>query len=137
MTKYHPGHGPILRSISPFRGVFLAGCCLLALSSVVFEARASGGTGEYDLDWSRRGERLAYHSCGCADACWVAEVRNRQSRAVRGRLRCDCEKLYFWQPGHGGERVVAESCDETNNPDKPNAIRKHLEHLLRNSSKAR
>lgn len=136
MTGWRLGHGLLSRVLSPFRGGFPACCCLLAWSLVVFQAQASGGTGEYDLDWSRRGERLAYHSCGCADDCWVAEVRGRRSRAVRGRLRCDCEKLYFWQPGRGGERVVAESCDETNNLDKPNAIRQHLEHLLRNSGKA-
>lgn len=104
---------------------FAAGLAVLAMMAGA--ARASGGTGEYDLDWPVRGERLAYHSCGCADDCWVAELR--RGRAVRARLRCDCEKLYFWRPG-GGEQLVGEECSATNHADKPSAIRQHLQRLL-------
>lgn len=98
---------------------------VLTLSLAGVNAQAAGGTGEYDLDWPVRGERLAYHSCGCADACWVAEVRSRQSRAVTSRLRCDCQKLYFWLPGRA-EQVVAEDCSATNNQHKPEAIGEHM-----------
>jgi len=106
---------------------FLA-ASLALLAMMAGDARASGGTGEYDLDWPVRGERLAYHSCGCADDCWVAELR--RGRALRARLRCDCEKLYFWRPGGGGEQLVGEDCRATNHADKPTVIRQHLQHLL-------
>lgn len=95
-------------------------------------ALASGGTGEYPLDWRGRGEVLAYHSCGCADGCWEAEVRPARGRKVLARLRCDCEKLYFYRPGHGPERVVAASCDAINEHDgKAELIRREMERLLR------
>jgi hypothetical protein len=102
--------------------------CLALLIMMVSAAQASGGSGEYDLDWPVRGERLAYHSCGCADDCWVAELR--RGRAVRARLRCDCEKLHFWRPGGGGEQLVGADCSATNHADKPTAIRQHLQRLL-------
>jgi hypothetical protein len=38
---------------------------------------------------------LSYHSCGCADACWVAELHDKQSKSAKARLMCDCELLHF------------------------------------------
>lgn len=38
-------------------------------------AKAQSG-GSYKLNWDVPGEELIYRSCGCADACWVAEVRS-------------------------------------------------------------
>ena len=51
-------------------------------------------TGAYPLDWGRAGETLQYRSCGCADRCWVAEVKNQRSRKTLATLRCDCERLF-------------------------------------------
>jgi len=92
---------------------------------------AIAGTGEYNLDWRVDGEVLAYHTCGCADACWIAEVRHTTTNAIQSRLRCDCEKLYFSHPGLSNENIVSESCSSINeNADKPDAIRQTIEYLL-------
>lgn len=92
---------------------------------------ASGGTGSYELPWRTRGEVLEYRSCGCADSCWVAEVRNTRTKALRGRLRCDCERLFYMPGPHGPERVQAQSCGFAEGAaDKPQAIAKTLERLL-------
>ena len=97
----------------------------------VFAAYASGGTGEYKLPWTGRGEVLAYRSCGCADSCWVAEVRNIKSGAVKAKLRCDCEKLHFRVQTRGPEQLYAESCSVINEAtDKPKAIREEMDRLL-------
>ncbi|MDD5365900.1 MAG: hypothetical protein PHR30_11210 [Gallionellaceae bacterium] len=98
---------------------------------VSINVHASGGTGEYELDWPARGEILVYHSCGCADSCWVAEVRSVRPKTVRSRLRCDCEKLYFSHPGRSRERIVSDSCRGINeSKNKPDAIRRNMERLL-------
>lgn len=95
-------------------------------------ASASGGTGEYRLGWPVKGEILAYHSCGCADACWVAEVRDSRTKTMKSRLRCDCERLHFLRPGLVDEHVISNSCDDINNSDdKPAAIRRKLSDLYR------
>jgi len=94
-------------------------------------ACAAGGTGAYTLPWRGKGEILRYHSCGCADACWVAEVRVAKTGAVKARLRCDCEKLYAVYPWPGKERLYAESCGVVGDgADKPRAISQELEKLL-------
>ena len=84
---------------------------LLAGSSLAW---ASGGTGEYTLDWPVRGELLAYRSSGCADACWVAEVRSKTTHRVKARLRCDGEKLYFFQTGKSREQLLPQNCSAYN-----------------------
>jgi len=78
---------------------------------------ASGGTPESTLPWPKKNEVLAYHSCGCADACWVAEVRQRSSKAVRARLRCDCETLHYWSAAGAREEVIGATCAAIN--DQP------------------
>ena len=83
------------------------------------------------LPWKKPGEVLEYHACGCADSCWVAEVRNARSRALKGRLRCDCEQLHATLGPRGAERVYAPSCLAINDSaDKSQSIRETLERLL-------
>ena len=104
---------------------------LIALLVYSAIAQASGGTGEYMLDWPVRGEMLAYHSSGCADACWVAEVREKTTRRVIARLRCDVDKLYFSQPGKKTEQLLPEGCAGYNDSDdKPKLIAVKLMTLL-------
>jgi hypothetical protein len=99
-------------------------------------ANASSGTGEYKLDWPIKGEILAYRSCGCADSCWVAEVRDIQNKGMKSRLRCDCERLLFFRPGQKSELVVSSSCTGINDSeDKPKAIREQMNNLLREANK--
>ncbi|MFZ6733529.1 hypothetical protein ACO0LG_16495 [Undibacterium sp. Ji42W] len=98
-------------------------------------ARASGGTGEYALDWPVSGELLAYHSSGCADACWVAEVRKKSTRQVRARLRCDGDQLYFSIAGKSREQLLPEGCASYNDSnEKPRLISDKLMTLLRGQS---
>lgn len=94
-------------------------------------AQASGGTGEYELGWPVRGELLAYRSSGCADDCWVAEVRSKRGRQVRARLRCDDGKLYFSHPAKSREQQLPEDCNSINTSnDKPASISNKLTQLL-------
>lgn len=92
-------------------------------------AYASQGAGVYELPWHTRGEVLEYHACGCASSCWVAEVRNARTRALKARLRCDCERLFYMPGPRGPERVEAQSC-ELGSDDKSQAIGKTLKRLL-------
>jgi hypothetical protein len=110
-----------------FRTAAVLFCTALSTAT----ASASGGTGEYPLPWSVKIEKLMYRSCGCADLCWTAEVRNTQTKKNQSRLHCDCEKLTFSKPGTP-DHVVANSCSAINDSDdKPAAIRKTMESLLR------
>lgn len=99
---------------------------------------AAGGSGEYQLPWKGPQQVLAYRSCGCGDSCWVAEVRDAQSQAVKLRLRCDCEQLFVSQADRSStERPLAQSCAAINQAaDKPTAIRQTLEQLLHGASSA-
>lgn len=89
-------------------------------------AYAAGPPPLYKLDWSRAGEVLTYRSCGCADSCWVAELR--QGRKLKARLRCDCEKLYFAKE-LGQEQEVADSCDALNTDRKMDLIPQRIKEL--------
>lgn len=100
-------------------------CMLAALLLFPFSASAAGGTGKSTLPWERPGEVLEYHSCGCADACWVAEVRSITSHVLLARLRCDCEHLYFSVGARGKEESDVHSCSVLDN--KPEFIRETLE----------
>jgi len=92
-------------------------------------AWAAGGTNEYELDWPQQDEALMYRSCGCADACWVAEVRERSSQQVKARLRCDCSELSYSADG-AAEQPLAESCAAINaGPDKGALIGAKLREL--------
>lgn len=105
---------------------------LLMLLSFAAVARAAGGTPPYPLDWRVPGEELVYRSCGCADACWVAEVRDRRTHAVKARLRCDCETLHFERFAVAAKPVVLGRCDPLNGSErKADAIGEALEDLLR------
>lgn len=113
---------PVRRLISP----------LLLAGLLVDGASVVAGSGEYELPWQNPQEVLAYRSCGCGDSCWVAEVRDAQSQAVKLRLRCDCEQLFVSQADRSStERPLAQSCAAINqHADTPTAIRKTLEQLL-------
>ncbi len=113
--------------------------CLLAVVPFT-AAHAAGGTGEYPLPWPITGEVLVYRSCGCGDACWVAEVRDARKRTVKARLRCDCEQLHASVAPGLKEAPQAKRCDaiyaqgddagKTDKTDKPTAMARALEQLL-------
>lgn len=95
------------------------------------QVRAAGGTGEYALDWPVAGETLVYRSCGCADDCWVAELRDSTSAQVKASLSCDCSELSYAQ-GAGARQALGEACAVINgSADKAAAIGARLRELLR------
>jgi len=76
---------------------------VFVLFAEIGNAKAQSGH-PYKLNWDVPSEELIYRSCGCADACWVAEVRSVRKMTVKATLRCDCEKLYFSE-GKSLERI--------------------------------
>ena len=90
----------------------------------------AGGHRTYPLDWHAPGEVLLYHTCGCADACWVAEVRVERTKVLKARLQCDCEMLHFKRPS--AKPKVLGSCEAINTSDqKMDVIADQLKQLLR------
>ncbi|GKS83410.1 hypothetical protein AVMA1855_04680 [Acidovorax sp. SUPP1855] len=114
------------RFVLRVRCYLLAACWLTAGM-----AAHAGATGAYALDWPHAGEALTYRSCGCADACWVAEVRDRRTKALKARLRCDCETLHYQQASAGPRESAVGACEPINGSErKPEALRERLELLL-------
>lgn len=91
--------------------VVIAAALLLLLVS---ELPACAQTGApFELRWPHHGEKLIYRSDGCADECWIAEVRQKRANRVRARLYCDGETLtleHFEKP----PGRVAGRCDDIN-----------------------
>lgn len=109
-------------------GPKLGALLVLALAG---QGGAAGGSGAYPLDWGRPGETLQYRSCGCADRCWVAEVKHQRSRKTLASLRCDCERLFGRVGIRGAEVEHSPSCSAIDDADnKPRAIREALEQML-------
>ncbi|AVS76326.1 hypothetical protein I4I83_00805 [Acidovorax cattleyae] len=97
-------------------------------------AQAFAATAPYPLDWPHARETLLYRSCGCADACWVAEVRDARTRALKARLRCGCETLHYQPAPRAPEATLPGGCGPINgSSDKPAAIRERLEQLRSSS----
>lgn len=110
---------------------------LLSFTSLSF---AAGGTGKYELDWDQKSEYLEYHSCGSADACWVAEVREKKNKKLKLKLRCDGGKLYARLGRDKKESQIADSCKEIECTEincKPARIKAKAEELLGRSPLAK
>lgn len=108
---------------------------LLCTTSACF---ASGGTDEYELPWSHKNEVLMYHSCGCADSCWVAEVRERKTKNVLNRLSCDCTSLSYSKDGRERDTPIHESCEAMNeSTNKAGLIKSKIEQLRMRTAKKR
>jgi len=89
-------------------------------------AIAAGQHSKFELDWRRNGEVLTYQSCGCADSCWIAELR--KGKKLKARLRCDCEQLYFVKQ-RGQEQKIADNCAEFNTKEKMDLIPQRMKEL--------
>ncbi|MGW8390199.1 hypothetical protein [Pseudoduganella sp. HUAS MS19] len=89
-------------------------------------AHAAGQHTKFELDWKRDGEVLTYQSCGCADSCWIAELR--KAKKIKARLRCDCEGLYFAK-GQEAEQLVSATCNEFNGDGKMDLIPQRMKEL--------
>lgn len=107
---------------------------LSLILSLPLTALASGGKAEYRLPWPHKNQILLYHSCGCADACWVAELRDRHKPGLKARLRCDCSKLFF-KSGNNAEKMPGASCQEfQESEDKAALIQRKLTQLLKQAN---
>jgi hypothetical protein len=106
--------------------VFILPLVLLTLSAKLL---ASSGNPKAQLAWEPKTEILEYYSCGAADACWVAEVKNKQTKKRVVQLRCDSEQL-FSSLGHSPEVVVAENCQQFEDDHKFQEITNVLHRLL-------
>lgn len=67
----------------------------------------------FELRWPHRGEKLIYRSDGCADECWVAEVRKKRPDRMRARLYCDGTTLTL-ETSEASQGRVAGRCDDIN-----------------------
>lgn len=73
-----------------------------------------------------------YRSCGCGDACWVAEVRERKTKKVLSRLSCDCSSLNYSADGRAPAVPLHESCEAMNqSASKAEQIGTKIEQLRR------
>lgn len=97
---------------------------------------ASSGNSVTQIAWHPRWEILEYRSCGAADACWIANVKNRKTNRSVATLRCDGEKLYS-RVGEGPERLEAENCYAFESEEKFQVIPRTLEKLLHRSTTIR
>lgn len=101
---------------------------LLAFAS---DAGAGGIHPTYTLPWTGKGEILTYRSCGCADGCWVAELRELKGKRIKARLRCDCGNLLFAYPAKVGEKTMGKSCSVINaSNDKQEAISQEMRRIV-------
>jgi len=97
-------------------------------------ATSSSNPQVYSLPWNAKGESLIYRSCGCADECWVAELKTRNSKRFIARLRCDCSSLYVTYPANSVEQKYADSCSALNDrPDKMSEISKEMKTIIERS----
>ena len=113
------------------RWIGRAALSLWLLPTALGSARAgdAGGHRTYPLEWHAPGEVLLYHTCGCADACWVAEVRVERTKVLKARLQCDCEVLHFKRASMKPKPLG--SCAAINESDqKTGLITRTLEQLL-------
>ena len=92
---------------------------------------ASSDPSTYSLPWAKKSEQLTYRSCGCADSCWIAELRERKSKRLKAVLRCDCSNLHVVYPANSPEIELQESCAEINGrSDKMDAVSTRMNRLI-------
>ncbi|MCI1013771.1 hypothetical protein HWE04_07895 [Herbaspirillum sp. C7C2] len=107
--------------------VFLLAFILSASTEQAFAARGKPIT---RIDgWKPTTEILEYHSCGMADMCWVAELKNKKTRKRIAALRCNGEKL-FSILGREPEKIAAANCHAFEDKDKFEQIPRAFRTLL-------
>ena len=107
----------------------------LLMALLMGAANASSNPQPYTLDWPVKGEQLTYRSCGCADACWVAELQSGNRKKLKATLRCDCSSLYVIYPANATEQKLAESCSMNDGPDKMAEISSKMKAVVEDKPK--
>jgi len=108
---------------------------LLVLTLYGSYAYSSSYPQRYTLAWAVKGEQLTYRSCGCADECWVADLRTGNRKRLKAKLRCDCSSLYVTYPVNAAEQKRAESCPMNDGPDKMAEISKEMKAIVAGNQK--
>jgi hypothetical protein len=104
---------------------------LICMALFAGYANSSSNPQADTLPWPRKGEQLTYRSCGCADSCWLAELRDRKSRRLVASLRCDCSSLLVTYPAKSPERELTNSCSDLNErADKRAAIAEKMKNVV-------
>jgi hypothetical protein len=91
------------------------------------------GSGVYQLDWEKPTEYLEYHSCGCGDSCWVAELKIKKTKKLKIGLMCDCEKLFVYYKNKKQKSLLDNNCDKFNTNElngKSKAITSKMKDLI-------
>lgn len=97
-------------------------------------ASAVAGHETYVLPWKNKSEQLTYHSCGCADSCWVAELRESKTNRLKATLRSDCSRLLAIYPANSAERELSKRASEINEQaDKMKIISSEMKNLVEGS----
>ena len=93
---------------------------------------------KYNLDWDNPKEFLEYHSCGCSDSCWIADLKTKKTNKLKLRLQCDCEHLTYSFPDQDNEVILSKDCKEfqcTTTNCKPILIKSKIEQLLKSNKR--
>jgi hypothetical protein len=113
------------------RGIVCAS--MLALSALVSQlAMAASGTEVhplYALSWSNPKEVLIYRSCGCADACWTATVKDKKTGAVKATLKRNCDRLAY-ALGRRPLQALTMPLEPFDSENKNQKIKQTLERIL-------
>jgi hypothetical protein len=108
----------------------------LLLFSTGLSAYASSNPQLYTLSWTTKGETLTYRSCGCADSCWLAWLRDRRTKRLKATLRCDCENLFAVFPANSKEKPLEQSCSAINeSPEKFRLISEKMKEIVKGKKK--
>jgi hypothetical protein len=86
----------------------------MACFIILFVSNGFCGSGVYQLDWENPTEYLEYHSCGCADSCWVAELKIKKTKKLKIGLMCDCEKLFVFYKNKDQKKELDNNCNKFN-----------------------
>lgn len=133
--REHPGKRFVSFTTTP---KFMRSTQLFILSFLTLYggfANASSDPQLYTLKWPVKGEQLTYRSCGCADGCWVAELRTGNRKRLKAKLQCDCSSLYVTYPMNEAEQKRAESCPMNNGPDKMGKISEEMKAVVEEERK--
>ncbi|MFY2561154.1 hypothetical protein ACN469_26365 [Corallococcus terminator] len=85
----------------------------------------------YTLPWENKSQVLEYRSCGCADSCWVAELRAKKGRKLLAKLRCDCEKLWVIPSPDAKETEYRATCEGFDTEQKLDLIAEELRRVVK------
>ena len=113
----------------------IGGVSLVGLIGLAATGTAHAMSGETQrLPWPHAGETLRHTTCGCADSCWSAELRDTRTHQLKLRLQCASLQLQLTRPtrtpGMKAEPEVLGTCEAIHaSPQKFDLIQDKLKSL--------